>query len=221
MGLEAMLRARVPNVRLGIHGRRRAAPVATGVGELDGLLGGGLVGGDLTELVGEGPCSGTAQVIHALMRRMGRDGRFMALVDGADSLDVDAADAGDLERLLWVRCRAADEALKAADLLLRDRNVPVVVVDLKLNPVAQLRKIPGSVWHRFSRLAEHQGSAVLVVTPFALVGGAAARVSVSMPTWERAMQGGAGPEEVIGGLRFGLLRHEGGLEGLPGERVVA
>ena len=79
-----MLRARVPNVRLGIHGRRRAAPVATGVGALDDLLGGGLAGGDLTELVGEGPGSGSAQVLHAFIRNTGRDGRFMALVDGAE-----------------------------------------------------------------------------------------------------------------------------------------
>ena len=137
------------------------------------------------------------------------------------SLDIDAADPCDLGRLLWVRCRTADEALKAADLLLRDRNVPVVVMDLKLNPAAQLRRISGSVWHRFARLAEHQGTAVLVITPFALVGGAAARVSVSMPLLAGALDASMEPREVLGRLRFGLLRHEGGVAGASEERVVA
>jgi len=89
-GLEELLRTRVPNVRLGIHGRPRNPVVPTGVAPLDALLGGGLAGGDLTELVGEGPVSGSAQVLHAFLRSLARAGRFMALIDGADSLDIDA-----------------------------------------------------------------------------------------------------------------------------------
>jgi len=207
-GLEELLRTRVPNVRLGIHGRPRNPVVPTGVAPLDALLGGGLAGGDLTELVGDGPVSGSAQVLHAFLRSLARAGRFMALIDGADSLDIDAEEPAVLSRLLWVRCRTAAEALKAADLVLRDRNLPVVVIDLKLNPVAQLRRISGSVWHRFSRLAEHQGSTVLVITPLALVGGAAARVSVSLARPSGAIEATVGPEAALNGLRFALLRQE-------------
>src|SRR5204862_1713111 len=121
--------------------------------------------GGLAELVGAGPGSGSAQVVHALLRRVAHAGEYLALVDGADSFDVDAAEPTTLTRLLWVRCQKAEEALKAADLLLRDRNFPLLVLDLQLNPQAQLRKIPSSVWHRFRRLLEQNGATVLVVTP--------------------------------------------------------
>jgi hypothetical protein len=205
-GLRELLRERVPNARIGVFGRRRSAPVPTGTPALDAVLGGGLVGGDLTELVGEGAGSGSAQVLHGLLRRVVAEGRFLTLIDGADSFDTDAEDGDVLARLLWVRCRSADEAMKAADLVLRDRNLPVVVIDLKLNPVAQLRRIPSSVWHRFSRLAEQNGSAILVITPFAMVGGAAARVSVDagLGPSDHAV----GPGTVLGRLRFELLRQE-------------
>jgi multidrug efflux pump subunit AcrA (membrane-fusion protein) len=76
------------------------------------------------------------------------------------SVNADAAEAADLSRLLWVRCRQASEALQAADILLRDRNFPLVVLDLKLNPSTQLRRIPGTVWHRFGRLLEQQRTAL-------------------------------------------------------------
>jgi len=207
-GLEELLRTRVPNVRLGVQGRRRVAPVPSGIAALDELLGGGWPGGDVSELVGEGPGSGSAQVLHGFLRGLARDGRFLALVDGLDSLDIDAEEPGTLARLLWVRCRSAAEALKAADLVLRDRNLPVVVIDLKLNPVAQLRRISGSVWHRFSRLAEHHGTTVVVMTPFALVGGAAARVSVAMARPLGSLDATVGPEDILRGLRFSLLRQE-------------
>ncbi len=178
--------------------------VATGVPALDGLLGGGLPRGEITELVGDGPGSGSAQVLHALLTRVAADGRFLALVDGADSFDVDAPTGAALSRLLWVRCRTADEALKAADLLLRDGNVPLVVLDLKLNPAAQLRKVPSSVWHRLGRIAEHQGTTLLVITPMPLAGGVAVRVESRAGLGIETLQ--ATPDMVLEGLRFELVR---------------
>ncbi len=159
----------------------RAAPLAhptipSGLPALDHLLHGGWPKGCLSELIGDGPGSGSAQIIHALLHQLARAGQFLALVDGQDSFDVDPVEPDVLARLLWVRCRQADEALKAADILLRDRNFPFVLLDLKLNPAAQLRKIPASVWHRFRRLQEQNGTTLVVVTPTQLVGGAHCRV---------------------------------------------
>jgi hypothetical protein len=204
--LQELLRERIPNTRFGVMGRRRGNPVPTGVGSLDAVLGGGLVSGDLTELVGTGHGSGSVQVLHALLRRLAADGRFLSLIDGGDSFDVDAEEPEVLARMLWVRCRDAQEALKATDFVLRDRNLPVVVLDLKLNPATQLRRISGSVWHRFSRLAEQNGTTLLVITPFALVGGAAARVEVAARLDPSAH--GAGPVAVLEQLEFNLLRQE-------------
>lgn len=180
--------------------------LATGVPQLNALLAGGWPRSKLSELVGSGAGSGSAQVIHALLHRVATDGRFLALVDGVDSFDVDAVEPDVLARLLWVRCAKADEALKAADILLRDRNFPVVVVDLKLNPAAQLRKIPSSAWHRFRRLQEQNGTTVLVVTPTPLVGSAHCRVRVAGQLGVEAMT--RRPAEVTERLRFELLRVE-------------
>jgi hypothetical protein len=202
--LRRLLTERFPNVRRGFAPRLPAEVWSTGVPSLDDLLGGGLPRGRLTELVAAGHGSGSAQVLHALLRRSAGDGKFLALVDGADSFDVDAEEAEVLSRLLWVRCSKAEEALKAADLLLRDRNFPLVVLDLKLNPATQLRKISPSVWHRFNRLVEHNDLTLLVVTPHQIVGGAACRVRVGSGLGVEALA--LTPAEVIGRLRFELLR---------------
>jgi RecA/RadA recombinase len=181
--------------------------VTTGIAVLDELLGGGWPKGKLSELVGIGAGSGSAQVIHALLHRVAAGGQFLVLVDGMDSFDVDAVEVDALARLLWVRCTKADEALKAADILLRDRNFPFVVVDLKLNSIAQLRKIQSSVWHRYRRLQEQNGTTLLVVTPTQLVGGAHCRVRVESKLGLEAIT--RPPVEVAGQLRFDLLRADG------------
>lgn len=204
--LRELLRERLPHARFGLPTRPRRQPVSTGIAALDERLGGGLAPGDLTELVGPAPGSGTAQILHAFLRHLAAGGRFLTLIDGADSFDVDAQDPDVLARLLWVRCRKADEALKAADLVLRDRNLPIVVLDLKLNPATELRRVSASIWHRFSRLTEQNGTALLVLTPQAMVGGAAARVEVRGPVDPGVHA--AGPEAVLAGLQFQLLRQE-------------
>jgi hypothetical protein len=131
-------------------------------------------------------------------------GQFLTLVDGADSFDVGAVEPEILAHLLWVRCSNIEEALKAGDLLLRDRNVPLVVLDLKLNSAAQLRKISSSVWFRFSRLLEQNRATVLVVTPFQSVGGATCRVQVESELGLEALA--KSPETLLNQLRFTLLR---------------
>jgi hypothetical protein len=177
---------------------------ATGVPELDQLLGGGLPRGEVTELVGEGTGSGSAQVIHALVAQAQQDGRFLALVDAADSFDVDVPTSAALSRMLWVRCHGAEEALKATDLLLRDQNIPLVVLDLKPLSLVQLRKIPASAWHRYARIVEHQGTTLLVVTPTPLVGGVAVRVETRAQLGLDALRNL--PAVNLARLRFQLLR---------------
>ncbi len=52
------------------------------------------------------------------------------LVDGSDHFDPASHTAAACSQLLWVRCAKIQEALKAADLLVRDGNVPFVLLDL-------------------------------------------------------------------------------------------
>jgi len=77
-----------------------------------------------------------------------------------------------LQHLLWVRCGKASEAIKAADLLLRDGNFPLVIVDLVLNAPEELRKIPQTNWYRLQRLVEVVPTACLVLTRYEMVSSA-------------------------------------------------
>lgn len=179
----------------------------TGVPDLDTQLGGGWPSGEISELVGLGHGSGSAQVVHAMLRQAAADGSFAVVVDGTDSLDVCAIPPEVLSRLLWVRCSRADEVLKAADLLLRDRNFVRVILDLKLNPSAELRRISHTVWHRFHRLVEQGSATVVIITPQPLVAGVSCRVQVSAHLALDALS--RHPEETAAGLHFEVLRSAG------------
>lgn len=145
--------------------------------QIDEPLRGGLARGALTEVTAEQRGSGSTLLLTALIQRALRENKFVAVVDGRDSLDVTQLDE-DLSRLLWVRCRSAEEALKAADLLLRDGNLPLVLLDLVSNPAAQLRKIPATTWYRFQRLIEQTSAVCVVFTPKAMVAPAQKRIGL-------------------------------------------
>ncbi len=125
-----------------------------------------LLPGRLVEIVG--PTSGLVlqRFIH---------GQRTALVDGADAFDPAGIDPADLQRLLWVRCRKAAEAIRAADLLLRDGNLPAVLLDLRLLPQRDLLSLPSSIWHRLRMLAERGDAAAAVFSPCKVVACAARR----------------------------------------------
>ena len=117
--LRQFLAERLPRARLGVAPERMVpATLPTGIESIDQGLGGGLPQGAFTELVAPGEGSGSAQFIHALLRHTASGGRFLTLVDGADSLDIDALEPEALAHLLWVRCRNTAEALQTTDLLL-------------------------------------------------------------------------------------------------------
>ena len=104
---------------------------------LDEVLGGGFPQGAITELISPQPSAGSASLIHALLECAERDRYFFALIDGRDSFDPSGFGPGNpsLRHLLWVRCSKAYEAIKATDLLLRDGNFPLVILDLGLQPL--------------------------------------------------------------------------------------
>jgi hypothetical protein len=102
--------------------------------------------------------------------------RPVALIDGCDSFDPQPLGNAGLHHLLWVRCNKACEAIKAADLLLRDGNFPLVIVDLVLNPRAELRKIPQTSWYRLQRLVEPTSVACLVLIRQSMVGSAQLKI---------------------------------------------
>jgi hypothetical protein len=148
----------------------------TGLPAID-LVTGGLPKNAVTELSSPNPSAGSALLIHVLLQSAQRDGFFVALIDGSDSFDPQPS-AHALRNLLWVRCHQAAEAVQAADLLLRDGNFPLVVLDLVLNASDELRKIPQTHWYRLQRLVEAAPTAFLVLTRRNMISSAQLKLSL-------------------------------------------
>jgi hypothetical protein len=149
-----------------------ATHLVTGLFFLDESTNGGLPRGAITELICPRTSAGSASLIHTLVHAAHRDKHFLALIDGRDSFDPCGLDNASLRHLLWVRCNKASEAIKAGDLLLRDGNFPLVILDLVLNAPEELRKIPQTNWYRLQRLVELAPAACLVLTRYAMVASA-------------------------------------------------
>jgi hypothetical protein len=138
----------------------------------DQFIGSGLPRSAITELISPGITAGSASLTRALIQSAYRDNYFLALIDGRDSFDPCGLDNDSLRCLLWIRCSKAFEVIKAADLLLRDGNFPLVIVDLMLNSPEELRKIPQTSWYRLQRLVELIPTACLIFTRYEMVGSA-------------------------------------------------
>src|SRR5207244_2768048 len=136
--------------------------------------------------------------------------RPVALIDGRDSFDPQPLGNACLRHLLWVRCNKVFEAIKAADLLLRDGNFPLVIVDLVLNPREELRKIPQTNWYRLQRLVESASTACLIMTRQGMVSSAQLKIVLenvwSLESFEQ--------EDAISRLRIRVQRSH-----LPREEI--
>jgi len=155
--------------------RKPAGILPTGLAVFDATEG-GLRRGSLTEVSGT---SGTGTMfIEAALAILHREKCFAALVDGGRTFDPQGCHAAALRRLLWVRCSDAATAVKAADLLLRDGNLALVLLDLQMLPLRALRRIPASTWHRFQRVVEPTGTVFAVLTPQPMVEGARVRIAI-------------------------------------------
>ena len=159
---------------------QRVAPAATAfsstIAALDAASGGGLPKNAITEVISAQSSAGSATLIHALIASAWCNENFIALIDGRDSFDACALENACLRHLLWVRCTTAVQAIRAADLLLRDGNFPLVIVDLVLNPLPELRKIPQTTWYRLQRLVETVPTACLVLTRRSMVSSAQLKI---------------------------------------------
>ena len=156
----------------------------TGLAGLDAAEG-GLRRAALTEF--SGTSGAGALFLQAMLGAICRESCFAALVDAARTFEPDACPRSSLARLLVVLCADAMQAVKSADLLLRDGNLSLVLLDLQAAPPAQLRRIPANTWHRFQRLAEQTTAAVVVLTPQPMVEAAHVRIT-SDSKWTLAAQ---------------------------------
>ena len=174
----------------------------TGLDLLDRTLGGGLPKSAITELISPEPSAGSATLIQRLLQTAERERYFVALIDGCDSFDPQSLEQTGLRHLLWARCTKALEAIKAADLLLRDGNFLLVIVDLILNPAKELRKIPQTSWYRLQRLVENTSSACLVLNRPGLVSSAQIKIVLENLWTLESLDNGNALEQ----LRFRIQR---------------
>ena len=189
------------------------ARIATGLATIDDAIGGGLPKGGITELSSPNASAGTALLIHQLLQTAHQERRFVALIDGRDSFDpASAGDNARLRNLLWVRCTRAFDAVKAGDLLLRDGNFPVVILDLVLNTSEELRKIPQTSWYRLQRLAEPTSTAFLVLTRRSMISSAQLKLMLENCWTLRDLQRDGNAAR----LRVRVQRMQGGRQELAG-----
>ena len=194
-----------------------ASVLLTGLQFVDQTIGGGFPKSAITELIAPKLSAGSASLIHALLLSARRDRNFVALIDGADSFDPGSSNNSVLRHLLWVRCRKAFDAIKAADFLLRDGNFPLVIVDLVLNRADELRKIPQTSWYRLQRLAEAVPTACLVINRQSVVSSAQLKI-VLESSWALS---DLEKENAITNLRFRVQRFVGANFTAGGRELIA
>ncbi len=152
--------------------------LATGIPSVDEASG-GLPLGALTEIVCGAPSCGSLLFLEKIFRATRAARLRIALVDSADSFDPDSFPIDLLAHLVWVRCTVA-AALAAADLLARDANLGLVILDLRRSDERELRRTPATLWYRLQRAVEPADLALLVITPCAAVPSAQLRFSLGI-----------------------------------------
>jgi len=149
----------------------------TGLPAID-TVAGGLPRPGLTELVCSAPSCGSQLFLGRLLQLTRDQGLRVALVD-CDHFDPTSWPVHLFEHLVWVRARQTEEAIAAADLLARDANFGLLVLDLRQTAAAELRRIPSTRWYRLQRAIEPTNLTGLVLTPYPLVPSSRLRLSLT------------------------------------------
>jgi recombination protein RecA len=179
--------------------RPRVETAPTGIPSVD-LLTGGFPRGSLTEIYGP-PCSGrTSLLISALASRTSAS-EVCALVDARDAFDPISAEAAGvkLKHLLWVRCKNADQALRATDLLIQGGGFGMIALDFGDTPAKMVRYVPLHVWFRFRRAVESTPTILVVLGQESNAKTCASlvlRLGVRQARWSQAAMAGA-PEKIL------------------------
>lgn len=174
--LRQQLAARFPTAQRA-HGRA----FATGIPTIDETTG-GLPLSAVTEIVGSAPSCGLSLLWGRLLAATRAAQTRTALVDALDEFDAPSFPADLLAHLVWARCRGITEALAAADLLARDANFGLVLLDLRHASLRELRRVPSTSWYRLQRAVEPTDLALVVATPAACVPSAQLRLELDRAT---------------------------------------
>lgn len=158
---------------------KSARLIPYGVPVLDEILGGGLRTGVLTEFVSERASTGNQSALGSLLVTTRHKGQRVALVDAAGAFDIEGLNDEVIAHVVWVRCATLGECWRAADLVARDPNYAVTVIDVRGRPLREVARTRDSIWTRLQRAAEQAETAVLIQSDSAIVPNAAFRVVFS------------------------------------------
>ncbi len=175
--------------RFPVAPRAAARVLPTGLAAIDEATG-GLPLGAVTEIVATAPSCGSHLLLGQLLAATRATRTRVALVDAFDSFDPGSFPGDLFVHLVWVRCPAAaassksstlSHALAATDLLTRDANLGLVVLDLRHAAERELRRTPASFWYRLQRAVEPADLSLVVITPRACVPSAQLRFTLPTP----------------------------------------
>lgn len=197
--IKELLRDRFPEAHARQSGLGEDAPlsgigIGVGIGILDRL---GVAGGSMAEAVSEVPGRGACLLLGEVIREAAAQRRPVVLIDACDTFDPQSLPGSGCRSLLWIRCQSAQNAVKAADLLLRDGNLTLILMDLEHCPSQDLRRIPASSWHRLRMLTEKAGSLCLTFTPAKIIPRAATRILFDHPYLSGTLET---PRDILRGM---------------------
>lgn len=175
----------------------------TGLPELDARLGGGLPVGRLSEIGGVRSSGRTSLALRLVAETLGQ-GRLVAWIDLADAfapgvaaeaIEAHGGRPEDLERLLWVRARSEEQALRSSERLLRTEGFELVVLDRCASGppprgVGHRARAGGdrahvrlrdAAWRRLARLAAGTRTALVVLSDGPVTGACAELVLEMQP----------------------------------------
>lgn len=173
--LQKQLREKFPMAR---HGH--ATPISSPQPDFDLRNPSTIPCGGITEIVPTHLAAGLSLIVASMLAHEPAHTSVpeLALIDGRDSFDPCSFSPDECSKLLWIRCQTPEQSIKAADLILRDGNLPRVIIDLLAFPFSDLRKIPNSSWHRLKQLIETNDLSMIAFSPHALVPCARTRLSM-------------------------------------------
>ncbi|MEM7671881.1 MAG: hypothetical protein AAF212_00940 [Verrucomicrobiota bacterium] len=131
------------------------------------------------ELVERDTQSGAQMPIEAFLSEASRLRGYAALIDTEQSWNPEHLSPSILRHILWVRCRGEAQALRAADILIRDENFRIILLDLRALSQPALRQIPQSHWYRLQRIAQSQNATLIATTSYPSIAASQIRIDVS------------------------------------------
>ena len=137
--------------------------------------------GSITELNSPTHSAGLHLLLAALLHQEPKPDPIpeLALIDATDQFDPASFPTQDCLQLLWLRCQAPLQSLQACDLLLRDGNLPRIILDLSLCPRLLLNTLPKSAWYRFKQSIQASQCCLLIFTPQPLIPCATHRLEIT------------------------------------------